>query len=399
MLPDKERIDRIQDVLSKSNWDALVCALPSNVLLLSGYWPVIGSAIAIFTREGVVNVLAPEDERELAEQGWADEVRTFETGSLHNLKTISESVENALNELKPGLGLKAGTVVAYEASPSFDPSNYASTFSYADGIRTMLRSTFPGAALVDATMCLARLKSVLTGRELSIIRRSCEISRGAFLAAAEHIRAGRREFDVAALLRSNLAKGTTTTTDERCDGFAYCMSGPNSALAFAAFQQTRSRRMEQGDFVLVHSNSYCGGFWTDITRTFSIARPDPRKAAITDAVLEAGRKAISAVRPGIKTSAVDEAAREVLNARGYGEAFRHATGHGVGYAAIDHDALPRIHPLSNDILEPGMVFNIEPGVYIPGMGGMRHCNMVAVTGDGAELLTAFQNDTSDLTLP
>ncbi len=155
----------------------------------------------------------------------------------------------------------------------------------------------------------------------------------------------------------------------------------------------------QGDFVLLHCNSYCGGFWTDITRTFSIGRPDPRKAAITEAVLEAGRKAISAVRPGIKTSAVDEAAREVLNARGYGKAFRHATGHGVGFAAINHNALPRIHPLSDEILEPGMVFNIEPAVYIPGMGGMRQCNMVAVTDDGAELLTGFQNDTSDLTLP
>ncbi len=396
MLRDKERIDAIQHVLSKSNWDALACALPSNVLLLSGYWPVIGSAIAIFTREGAVTVLAPEDERDLAEQGWADEVRTFEGGSLHNLKTVSENVEHALNELKPRLGLKPGTVVAYEASPLFDPSTYASTFSYAAGLQTMLRSTFPGVTLVDATMCLTRLKSVLTRRELSLIRQACAISRRAFSTAAEHIRTGMRESDIAALLRSNLSEGTTT--HERCDGFAYCMSGPNSAQAYAAFQQTRSRTIEQGDFVLLHCNSYCGGFWTDITRTFSTGQPDPQKAAITDAVLEASRKAIRAVRPGIKASAVDEAAREVLNGRGYCKAFRHATGHGVGFAAIDHNALPRIHPLSDDILEPGMAFNIEPAVYILGMGGMRHCNMVAVTDDGAELLTGFQKETRELTL-
>lgn len=396
MLRDKERIDRIQRVLSASKWDALVCALPSNVLLLSGYWPVIGSAVAIFTREGTVTVLAPEDERELAEQGWADEVRTFEGGSLHNLKTVSESVANALSEIEPRLGFQAGKVLGYEASPSFAPSTYASTFNYGGGIRTVLGCAFSGVALVDATMCLARLKAVLTGRELSLIRQACEISRGAFLTTSADIDAGMRESDVAAVLRSNLAKGTAS--EERCDGFAYCMSGPNSAQAYAAFQQTRSRTIEQGDFVLLHCNSYCGGFWTDITRTFSIGRPDAQKVAITDAVLEASRKAISAVRPGIRTSAVDEAAREVLTARGYGKAFKHATGHGVGFAAINHNALPRIHPISDDNLEPGMVFNIEPAVYIPGMGGMRHCNMVAVTDDGAELLTGFQNDTRDLNL-
>jgi hypothetical protein len=77
-------------------------------------------------------------------------------------------------------------------------------------------------------------------------------------------------------------------------------------------------------------------------------------------------------------------AREVLDARGYGKAFMHGTRHGVGFAAINHNALPRIHPLSDEILEPEMVFNIEPAVYIPEVGGLRQCNMLAVTEDGVE---------------
>jgi Xaa-Pro dipeptidase len=205
-----------------------------------------------------------------------------------------------------------------------------------------------------------------------------------------------REFDAAVLLRSNVVGDAAAS--ERCDGFAYCMSGPNSAQAYAAFQQTRSRTIEQGDFVLLHCNSYCGGFWTDITRTFSIGRPDAQKEAMTRVVLQASQKAISAVRPGVRASAIDAAAREVVSASGYGKAFKHATGHGVGFAAINHNALPRIHPLSEDILEPGMVFNIEPAVYIPGLGGMRQCNMVAVKDGGFELLTGFQNETPDLIL-
>jgi Xaa-Pro aminopeptidase len=71
----------------------------------------------------------------------------------------------------------------------------------------------------------------------------------------------------------------------------------------------------------------------------------------------------------------------------------------VGFAAINHDALPRIHPLSDDILEIGMVFNIEPAVYVPEIGGIRHCDMVAVTENGAELLTPFQSEGNQLVLP
>jgi Xaa-Pro aminopeptidase len=396
MIRDKERIDRIQRVLFESNWDALVCALPSNVLLLSGYWPVIGSAIAIFTCEGRVIVLAPEDEKELAEQGWADEVRTFEGGSLHDLKTISENVSDALSEVRVQLGFRPGNVLGCEASPSFDPSTYASIFSYGAGIQSVLGSVFPFVALVDANTCLARLRSVMTDRELTLIRRACKISREAFLTTSANMNAGIHEFEIAALLRSNLLRGTSGK--ERGDGFAYCMSGPNSAQAYAAFQQTRSRTIEEGDFVLVHCNSYCGGFWTDITRTFSLGRSDAQHAAVRQAVLEATHKAISAVRPGVRASAVDNAAREVLSARGFGHAFRHATGHGVGFAAINHNAPPRIHPLSEDIIEPGMVFNIEPAVYLSGIGGMRQCNMVAVTDSGAELVSGFQNELSDLIL-
>ena len=125
----------------------------------------------------------------------------------------------------------------------------------------------------------------------------------------------------------------------------------------------------------MHCNSYNGGFWTDITQMFCVGEPDAGQSVIIDAVLEASKNAFHAVRPGIQASVVDRAAREVLESHGFGKEFKHATGHGVGFAAINHNARPRIHPLSDDLLEAGMVFNIEPAVYIPGQGGMRHCNM------------------------
>ena len=83
--------------------------------------------------------------------------------------------------------------------------------------------------------------------------------------------------------------------------------------------------------------------------------------------------------------------REVLNERGFGKEFVHGLGHAVGFHAIDHNAPPRLHPASPDILETGMVFNIEPAIYIEDFGGMRHCEMAVVTENGAELLTSFQS--------
>jgi Xaa-Pro aminopeptidase len=198
------------------------------------------------------------------------------------------------------------------------------------------------------------------------------------------------EIQAAALLRSGLI------STGRCDGFAYCMSGPNAAQAYAAYQRSTTRKFEKGDFVLLHCNSYCAGFWTDITRTFVMGAANAQQEQIYDAVLRAGQTAFSAVRPGARASAVDTAARDVMAAHGLGKEFKHATGHGVGFAAINHNARPRIHPASNEILEPGMIFNIEPAVYLDGQGGNRQCNMALVTASGAECLTPFLNESTQL---
>ena len=93
---------------------------------------------------------------------------------------------------------------------------------------------------------------------------------------------------------------------------------------------------------------------------------------------------------------MDRAAREVLAGCGLGAAFTHGTGHGVGFAAIDHHARPRLHPASDDVLMEGMTFNLEPAAYLEGRGGVRHCDLVAVHASGAELLTPFHTSLEEL---
>ncbi|MCA1684981.1 MAG: M24 family metallopeptidase, partial [Planctomycetia bacterium] len=148
----------------------------------------------------------------------------------------------------------------------------------------------------------------------------------------------------------------------------------------------------------VHCNSYADGYWVDVTRTYSLGEPAGRRA-IYEAVFAAREAALAAARPGVKASAVDRAARGVLEAAGFGPRFTHPTGHGVGFAAIDPDARPRIHPASDDLLEEGMVFNIEPAVYFEGDCGLRHCDVVALTAGGAEVLTPFQATIEELIIP
>jgi Xaa-Pro aminopeptidase len=169
------------------------------------------------------------------------------------------------------------------------------------------------------------------------------------------------------------------------------MSGENSAKASGAYARSRNRSIRKDDLVLVHCNSYVDGYWTDVTRTYCAGRLDHKKTAIYDAVMQARAAALSAIKPGVEAREVDQAARDVLKARGYEKQFKHSTGHGVGFAAISPNARPQIHPKSHEQLLPGMVFNVEPAVYIDNYGGVRHCDMVTVTDSGYELLTPFQN--------
>ena len=153
-----------------------------------------------------------------------------------------------------------------------------------------------------------------------------------------------------------------------------------------------------GDMLLIHCNSHVDGYWTDITRTYVLGEPTRRQQRIYEAIFAARTAAFAAVRAGVTGAQVDAAARSMLSLRGFTKEFRHGLGHGVGLAAINHNARPRLHPKSLDRLRPGMVFNVEPAVYISGFGGVRHCDVVAVKQTGPELLTPFCTSPNELWL-
>ena len=395
---DPERTDRIRRSLAAHGLDALACALPGDVLMLSGYWPVVGTAVALANADGRVAVVAPTDEAGLAREAAAD-VYPFEPASLHELRTAGEAIRSPLADAARALGIDRRRV-GHDAGAAFEPSPYAAMHVYGADLPAIRAAAMPGASLADPAGLLRSLRSVLTTRELSRLRGASALAARAYAEGTGRVRVGMTEAEVAAGFRPALFAAPPDLLDRtRAGGFVYCMSGPNAYHASAAYQRSRGRRLARGDLALVHCNSYVGGYWTDVTRTYVLGEPDDRARRMYDAVFEARAAALAAVRPGARGKDVDRAARDVIRRHGFGDdAFPHGAGHGVGFAAIDHTARPRVHPASDDVLEAGMVFNVEPAIYIEGYGGLRHCDMVVVTFGGAEVLTPFQSEPGDLRL-
>jgi Xaa-Pro aminopeptidase len=393
----QQRIERVKESLAGAGLSALVCSHNANVLMLSGFAPVIGAAVAVVGADGTLALVVPEDAEALARSsGWADVVVSFQPASLKAMHVeraaLKGALQKALDAVLPPPRTR-GLRIGLEFGRAQLPASYASQLVYGGMLAQLLQELLPSAEFDAADTLLARLRMRPTAHELDRIRLACDIAAQAFLEGAAQLAEGIGEREATLPFQAALCRGADRHAQQlsRADGFFYCMSGPNGARAHAAFQQSGPRRLQHGDTVLIHCNSHADGYWTDLTRSYVLGAPDAQAARMQQAIAAARDAALAAIRPGATAGAVDRAAREVLTRAGFGAAFRHPTGHGVGFTAIDHEEPPQLHPLSDEPLLPGMVFNVEPGIYIDGYGGMRDCNMVAVTEDGHALLSPFQH--------
>ena len=249
--------------------------------------------------------------------------------------------------------------------------------------------TGPGVELCRTTGLVESLRQVKDAHELATMREAGRRISGVMTEMLSELRVGHCEQDVAGDIdRAIRVAGF--------DGPAFetiVAAGPNTALPHA---RPGNRRLAVGDLVLLDFGGLYNGYCVDLTRVASLGAPDAVVVSWHRAVAEAHSAALAVVRPGVSASAVDTAARSVLEQRGLGTAFGHGTGHGLGIevheaprvgkrrsgagsaAGVDFDDVP---------LEPGMVFTVEPGVYLPGHGGVRLEDDLVVTADGYELLT------------
>jgi Xaa-Pro dipeptidase len=384
---DAIRIERARAALSQAGLAALVCRLPENVLLLSGYWPMNGFALLVFPADGEPVLLAPEAEAQLAAESWVSDVRTYSWGLVDSGDPFV-TLGRLMHQVAEDLDLR-GKPIGYEGSFEFVAAPYvcAEPGVVAGVTQGLLRETL-GQHLVDATTLIHRLRVHKTPREIEKLRLTNEIACMGLHAFFEHAVAGCSEIQVATAVETAIAIGGTDYRGVRATrGFAWVLSGPNTAVSYRPHLRSSSRRIAKGDLVVLELATVADGWWSDLTRTRAAGQAQPQDLERWQAVVEAQQADIAAMRPGTPANRVDQVGRDLLTARGLGPYFIHHTGHGVGLRY--HEPEPFLHPSVTAPLEAGMVTSVEPGVYSPDWGGMRCEDNVLVTLEGAQVLSEY----------
>ncbi len=234
--------------------------------------------------------------------------------------------------------------------------------------------------LKQLTKMIEQLRITKSRQEMVHISTSVKRAESAFRKLLPIIRAGTTEKKLALKLESLLkSAGCKMLPFE-----VIVASGPTSALPHA---QPTDRKLRGGDLVVVDWGGECEGYSSDMTRTVLLkGRSLTKQKEIYYNVLEAQKRAIHKVKPGVKTADIDRAARSYIDKAGYDESFGHGTGHGVGLAVHEK---PVVSWRSTEIVKENMVFTVEPGIYLPGFGGVRIEDMVVVKKGGADVITSL----------
>jgi D-alanyl-D-alanine dipeptidase len=244
-----------------------------------------------------------------------------------------------------------------------------------------LQGALSGAGFVPASRILAGLRAVKDQDELGLLSRAARGADAAFHTVLGRRLGGLREEEVAAILADLLREGGHEVIT-----FTIVASGPNGA---SPHHEPGGRPIRDGDPVVLDFGGKVGGYCSDISRTVCVGRSHDRLVEVYEIVREAQEAAFRAVRPGIPAEEVDRAARDAIEAAGYGDRFLHRTGHGIGLEEHEH---PYIVTGNTEQLRPGMCFSIEPGIYLEGEFGVRIEDIVTVTETGAARLNRATRD-------
>jgi Xaa-Pro aminopeptidase len=245
-----------------------------------------------------------------------------------------------------------------------------------------LKALPDGVEMVAAAGLVEQLRAVKDAGELDAIARAAGIADAIYESLAEAGLVGRAEREIAwrieCLAREHGATGLSFPP--------IVAAGAHGALPHA---EPRDRRIERGELVVLDLGVIADGYCSDATRTFATGEPSAAERDVYELVLTAQQAALAAVAEGIACSAIDAAARDVIDAAGHGERFGHSTGHGVG---LEVHELPTLSLRSEDELKAGNVVTVEPGVYLPGDFGVRIEDLVVVEATGPRILSGYPKD-------
>ena len=232
---------------------------------------------------------------------------------------------------------------------------------------------------VKTRQLVRRLRAVKDEEELDLLRHSAKIAAEAFEAFLPAIRPGRKEWEVAADLVHEIRK---RGAEQMAKGHFVVASGPRGARPHGVFSD---RILERGDFITMDFGAVCEGYVSDMTRTVGLGEVDPKLIEIYNIVEEARRRTVATISSSVTGQEADEVARSYIRSKGWGDAFTHSTGHGIG---LELHELPVVSRLNGEKLPSGSVVTVEPGIYVEGLGGVRIEDDVIVLPDGCEVITS-----------
>jgi Xaa-Pro aminopeptidase len=345
----RSRIKRVIAALGKERVDAFLITKAANTRYLSGYK---GDDAALFiTRKR--RFFITDSRYEL-------QARRDTKG--FTVKIIKSSLAETVSDLARALKVKR---LGFER----DDLTYAQ--------HERLAGKFSAIELVPVSDIVERLRRIKDPGEMRLIRRSVLILEKALTRFKAILRPGLTERDLAAEMEHFIK----ASGGERSSFDIIVASGSNSAFPHA---RPTGRRVKLNDMVLLDLGVEYEGYNSDLTRVFFLGKINPRIKKIYDTVKEANRRSIQAIRPGAEISKIDGIARGFIRKRGFGAYFGHSLGHGIGLEV--HEG-PSISGRNHTVIKPGMVFTVEPAVYLPGRGGIRIEDMILVTKKGCEVLT------------
>ena len=391
---DNSRKQRVVEMFTKGGEDfhALICRLPQNVVMLTGYQPILGNTFCLVTvnaaRDVEIRLALPVDEQDLLPPETAVEVKTYSEETLLSIGNTIEAVREPLAELILSAGINENAVIGHEGIYSPVAPAYTQVGVPGPATLELLHQLFLGGYLRDVSTMLDELAAIKTEDEIKAIRRCEAVAQQGFNAARDAIHAGATEADVAAATCAALLRaGYAAPGAHNVLPYVHVMAGPRAALAYRAFNLTSNNSIQQGDTVTVQIEVCINGYWAELTRSFFAGTISDEWRKAHQACVAAQDAAFQRIRDGASARAVDGAARGIMEKAGFGPSFKHGLGHGFGFQAINHDAAPVLHPASDAVLRSGMVHNIEPAVYLEGKGGIRLNDNVLVHSNGNEVLS------------
>lgn len=354
------RIERLRASMKASGFDALAVNPGPSLLYLTGlqFHLMERPVVAIFPVSGTPAIVFPDFEGSKLD-GAEFEIDQFPY--TENLKTWSAAFKRAADHLQLS-GAKIGV----------EPRS----------LRVLelrfLEEAAPGAKFISDETTVSALRARKDSAELALMKEATRIAQVALQETLPIIREGVTERAVAAELTAQMLRAGS---DSELPFPPIIAFGPNSANPHAV---PTDRKLARGELVLFDWGAAMNGYFSDLTRVYSLGEPDPELDRIARIVEEANRAGFEAAKPGVRAGDVDKAARSVIEKAGYGEYFIHRTGHGLGLEGHEE---PYIRGDNDVILEPGMTFTIEPGIYLKGRGGVRIEDDVVITENGAESLS------------